>query len=38
MKTTALLTATVLLGSASAKVHKLKLEKVPNSERFVCAV
>ncbi|KAL1991350.1 hypothetical protein VTN49DRAFT_5342 [Thermomyces lanuginosus] len=34
MKTTALLTATVLLGSASAKVHKLKLEKVPNSERF----
>lgn len=36
MKTTALLTAAALLGSATAKVHKLKLEKIPVSERFVC--
>jgi saccharopepsin len=35
MKSVALLTASVLLGSASAEVHKLKLNKVPLSEQLV---
>jgi hypothetical protein len=30
-----LLTASVLLGCASAEVHKLKLNKVPLTEQFV---
>ncbi|KAJ5918876.1 hypothetical protein N7454_010020 [Penicillium verhagenii] len=34
MKSVALLTASVLLGSASAEVHKLKLNKVPLSEQL----
>ncbi|KAJ6021358.1 hypothetical protein N7540_006862 [Penicillium herquei] len=34
MKSIALLTATALLGSASAEVHKLKLNKVPLSEQL----
>ncbi|KAJ5095390.1 Peptidase A1 [Penicillium alfredii] len=34
MKPFALLTASVLLGSASAEVHKLKLNKVPLSEQL----
>lgn len=35
MKTTSVLTAAALVGAASAKVHKLKLDKVPLSEQFV---
>jgi saccharopepsin len=35
MKSTSLLTASVLLGSASAAVHKLKLNKVPLDEQLV---
>jgi hypothetical protein len=35
MKSTALLTASVLLGHASAAVHKLKLNKVPLDEQLV---
>lgn len=35
MRTVSLLAATALLGSASAGVHKLKLNKVPLSEQFV---
>lgn len=35
MKTTAVVAAAALLGSAAAKVHKLKLDKVPLSEQFV---
>lgn len=35
MKTTAVVAAAALLGSATAKVHKLKLDKVPLSEQFV---
>ncbi|KAF4215858.1 hypothetical protein CNMCM8980_004187 [Aspergillus fumigatiaffinis] len=34
MKSTSLLTASVLLGSASAAVHKLKLNKVPLDEQL----
>ncbi|PLN78951.1 aspartyl protease [Aspergillus taichungensis] len=34
MKTPSLLAASVLLGCASAKVHKLKLDKVPLSEQM----
>ncbi|KAL2002741.1 hypothetical protein VTN02DRAFT_6071 [Thermoascus thermophilus] len=34
MRTVSLLAATALLGSASAGVHKLKLNKVPLSEQF----
>ena len=30
-----MLAATALLGTAAAKVHKLKLDKVPLSEQFV---
>ena len=33
----ALLTAAVLLGSAQAASHKLKLKKVPLAEQLVCA-
>lgn len=33
----ALLTAAVLLGSAQAATHKLKLKKVPLAEQLVCA-
>lgn len=36
MKTTAVVAAAALMGSATAKVHKLKLDKVPLSEQFVC--
>jgi saccharopepsin len=32
----ALLTAAMLLGSAQASVHKLKLQKVPLAEQLVC--
>lgn len=35
MKSFALLTASVLLGTASAEVYKLKLNKVPLSEQLV---
>ncbi|KAF9891088.1 Vacuolar protease A [Aspergillus nanangensis] len=35
MKSASLLTASVLLGCASAEVHKLKLNKVPLDEQFV---
>jgi saccharopepsin len=35
MKTTGVVAAAALLGSATAKVHKLKLDKVPLSEQFV---
>jgi saccharopepsin len=35
MKSTSLLTASVLLGYASAAVHKLKLNKVPLDEQLV---
>lgn len=35
MKTASLLVATALAGAATAKVHKLKLEKVPLSEQLV---
>ncbi|KAH3124415.1 Vacuolar protease A, partial [Aspergillus fumigatus] len=35
MKSTSLLTASVLLGSASAAVHKLKLNKVPLDEQLL---
>lgn len=35
MKSISLLAASALLGSASAEVHKLKLNKVPLSEQFV---
>lgn len=35
MKYTLLLAATALLGTSSAKVHKLKLNKVPLSEQLV---
>jgi saccharopepsin len=35
MKSIALLTASALLGTASAEVHKLKLGKVPLEEQFV---
>lgn len=35
MRTVSLLAASALLGSASAGVHKLKLNKVPLSEQFV---
>jgi saccharopepsin len=35
MKSVSLLAAAVLLGSATAKVHKLKLDKVSLSEQFV---
>jgi len=33
----ALLTAAVLLGSAQAATHKLKLKKIPLAEQLVCA-
>jgi hypothetical protein len=36
MKSVSLLAAAALLGSATAKVHKLKLDKVSLSEQFVC--
>jgi hypothetical protein len=36
MKTTSVLAAAALVGSTTAKVHKLKLDKVPLSEQFVC--
>ncbi|KAL5339192.1 aspartic peptidase domain-containing protein [Aspergillus crustosus] len=35
MKTASLLTASALLGCASAEVHKLKLNKVPLTEQFI---
>ncbi len=35
MKSLTLLTASVLLGAASAEVHKLKLTKVPLDEQLV---
>lgn len=35
MKSFALLTASALLGGASAEVHRLKLNKVPLSEQLV---
>ena len=35
MKTLPVLAAAVLLSSAAAKVHKLKLNKVPLSDQFV---
>ncbi|KAL3477550.1 aspartic peptidase domain-containing protein [Aspergillus californicus] len=35
MKSASLLTASVLLGCASAEVHKLKLNKVPLTEQFI---
>lgn len=35
MKSFALLTASALLGSASAEVYKLKLNKVPLTEQLV---
>ena len=35
MKSFALLTASVLLGTASAEVHKLKLNKVPLEDQLV---
>lgn len=35
MKTVSVLAAATLLGSASAGVHKLKLNKVPLSEQLV---
>lgn len=35
MKSASLLTASVLLGCASAEVHKLKLNKVPLEEQLV---
>lgn len=35
MKTGALLAAGALLGSASAGVHKMKLQKIPLSEQLV---
>jgi saccharopepsin len=35
MKTAALLAAILLLGPASAAVHKLKLKKIPLSEQLV---
>jgi saccharopepsin len=35
MKTTSVLAAAALVGAATAKVHKLKLDKVPLSEQFV---
>ena len=38
MKNSLLLAATALLGCASGKVHKLKLQKVPLSERLVSEV
>jgi saccharopepsin len=34
MKTTSVLAAAALVGAATAKVHKLKLDKVPLSEQF----
>lgn len=34
MKTTSVLTAAALVGAATAKVHKLKLDKVPLTEQF----
>lgn len=38
MKSASLLTASVLLGCASAEVHKLKLNKVPLEEQLVSVV
>jgi saccharopepsin len=35
MKSLSFLTASALLGSAVAEVHKLKLDKVPLSEQLV---
>lgn len=35
MRTLSILAAAALLGSATAKVHRLKLDKVPLSEQFV---
>jgi saccharopepsin len=35
MKSITLLTASALLGAASAEVHKLKLNKVPLDEQLV---
>lgn len=35
MKSIALLTASALLGSAAAEVHKLKINKVPLEEQLV---
>jgi saccharopepsin len=35
MKNAAILAASALLGSASAGVHKVKLQKVPLSEQLV---
>lgn len=38
MKTSLALAATTLLGSASAGIHRMKLEKIPFEQQLVCSL